>query len=133
MSLMSLHLPLPDGGPAESTSGDRADAATTSSVIAELRRLLAAPGMLTHPAIRHELHKLDEQLAAGLSAGGRLPGRHRSVRGVEPGSAGLCPGKESPQPALDHERNDQPDDGEHDAQDRAVAGGDRAPQAPRPR
>ncbi|MGI9007103.1 MAG: hypothetical protein ACR2FU_13080, partial [Streptosporangiaceae bacterium] len=77
MSLLSLTLPLPPCPPdAETTAAAPADTSTTTSVIAELRRQLAAPGMLAHPAVGRELRLLAEQLARELPAGGRAPGRH---------------------------------------------------------
>lgn len=119
MSLLSLNLPLPEHGPTnEVATGDAADVATATSAIAELRRQLAAPGMLAHPAVCRELHKLDEQLNRMHTAAGRTPGRHRAARG---------------RPLPDHGTDLQPaDKGEHDEPDRAGPAGDRAPQAARP-
>jgi hypothetical protein len=131
MSLMSLNLPLPDDEAAEAAG--RPDPATATSAIAEVRRLLATPGILTHPAIRDELFKLDEQLSAGLPCGERTPGRHRSRLAARSRRLALGPGSESLSPIPDHERDDQADEGGPDDQDRADAGGDRAPQVARPR
>ena len=117
MSLMSLNLRLPEDGTTSAADDGMTDPATAASAIAELRRVLAAPGMLTHPAIRNELHKLDEQLAAELAGCGGFPGRHRYQAG-EDDQAG---------------KDDQADEGDHDDHDAARARGDRAAQAARPR
>jgi hypothetical protein len=112
MSLMKLNLPLSDDG-AEAARG-RPDTRAATSVIAELRRLLAAPGMLTHPAIRNELRKLEEQLSAELPCGGRTPGRHRSGPAARPVLLALGPGTKSRSQFPDHERKDQDEGGPDD-------------------
>ena len=119
MSLLSLNLPLPEPGPADEVPpGDATDIATATSAIAELRRQLAEPGLLGHPAVRRELHKLDEQLARMHTPAGRTPGRHRAARG---------------RPPADHGTDGQPaGNGDDDEPDRADPAGDRAPQAARP-
>ncbi|HEX9065304.1 MAG TPA: hypothetical protein VF843_09355 [Streptosporangiaceae bacterium] len=91
MSLLSLTLPLPDCIASAEVPGARGlgagvpDAGPARSAIAELRRQLAAPGVLAHPAVRRELRELEDQLAVKLSAG-RLPGRHRAVAAVTDGN-----------------------------------------------
>lgn len=156
MSLMSLNLHLPAAGTTRAAGGGRTDTATAASAIAELRRLLTAPGMLANPAVRRELHKLDEQLAAELPGRGGLPGRHRAGRGARPGPPALRgplgqgPAKAAA-PVSDHEQDeradkdgraddgdragedDQAGEGDRDDHDGADARGDRAAQAARPR
>jgi hypothetical protein len=131
MSLMSLNLHLRQDGTTGTADGGRTDTSAATSAIAELRRLLAAPGMLTHPAVRNELNKLDEQLAAELQGGGGTPGRHRSGRGARPGLLAPAPAPGPSSPVPDHERDDQADEGHRDDRDGAGSGGNRAAQAAR--
>jgi hypothetical protein len=62
-----------------------AAAAATAIAIAGLRRRLRRQSTLEHPAVRHELRQLDEQLAAQLERAARTPGRHRFPAGSRPG------------------------------------------------
>lgn len=64
------------------------DAAAATTAIAGLRWRLSQQGTLEHPAVRHELRMLDEQLAAQLERDGRIPGRHRSPAGHLPSRNG---------------------------------------------
>jgi hypothetical protein len=58
-----------------------AEAATTVTAIAGLRRRLRRPDVLEHPAVQRELRRLDEQITAQLAEkADRRPGRHRSAR-----------------------------------------------------
>lgn len=54
------------------------DAAAATTAIAGLRDRLARAETLNHPAVRYELHKLDELLIGQLDQVGYKPGRHRS-------------------------------------------------------
>ena len=146
MSLLSLTLPLPDCGThAGTTAGGTADAATTTALIAELHRRLAAPGMLAHPGVCRELRKLAEQLDSQLAPAGRAPGRHRAGPGTLPGPPGLPgqpapgPDREAGAPVPDHGPDEppaaerEPDEPDHAAPGRSGAARDRAPQGARPR
>lgn len=53
------------------------DTAAVTTAIAGLRGQLSCRRTLEHPAVRHELRMLDEQLAAQLERDGHEPGRHR--------------------------------------------------------
>jgi hypothetical protein len=64
---------------------DRTDIAAATTAIAALRGRLRRPGTLDHPAVRRELRKLEEQLAALPEHAGRKPGRHRARPGIAPG------------------------------------------------
>lgn len=54
-----------------------ADAAAAATAIAGLRWRLRRQSTLEHPAVRHELRQLDEQLTAQLDRSARPAGRHR--------------------------------------------------------
>ena len=87
----------------QSDAETEATAATTA--IAGLRRRLSHQGVIEHPAVRRELRKLEEQLAAQFDGTARAPGRHRSPAGA---------------PGADHDRADR------DRADRDHADHDRA-------
>ena len=59
-------------------AGTEAEAAAATTAIAGLRWRLRRQGTLEHPAVRRELRKLEEQLAAQLERAERTPGRHRA-------------------------------------------------------
>ncbi len=63
--------------------GPEAEAAVVTSAIAGLRRRLRGHAVIDHPAVRRELRKLAELLAAFEQAGHR-PGRHRAQPGMSP-------------------------------------------------
>jgi hypothetical protein len=65
-------------------AGTDAEAAAASTAIAGLRWRLRRQSTLEHPAVRRELRKLDEQLAARLERAGSTPGRHRFPGGRAP-------------------------------------------------
>jgi hypothetical protein len=74
-----------NGRPGTSAPEDRddlqarasAEAAAAATAIAGLRWRLRRQSTLEHPAVRHELYQLDEQLTAQLDRSGHPPGRHR--------------------------------------------------------
>jgi hypothetical protein len=74
-----------NGRPGTGASEDRddlqaragAEAAAAATAIAGLRWRLRRQSTLEHPAVRRELHQLDEQLTAQLDRPARPPGRHR--------------------------------------------------------
>jgi hypothetical protein len=75
-----------------------AEVAATTTAIAGLRRRLRRPDTpVKHPAVRRELRKLGEELAALLEQPGRMPGRHRSQIGKQDRDA--CEPDLKPDPA----------------------------------
>jgi hypothetical protein len=84
------HQPGPGGpGKHDHRAAAEAEAAATASAIAGLRWRISRPGTLEHPAVMHELGKLEEQLIAQLgSQADRRPGRHRSPVRTAPGRDG---------------------------------------------
>lgn len=88
----------------------QAEADATTTAIAGLRRRLLRPGMFEHPAVRRELRKLEELLAAFEQAesspgrhraNGRLPNRHGGPESAEAGSLDLKPDPASARTAAD--------------------------------
>ena len=61
-----------------------AEAAATVTAIAGLRWRLRRPGTLEHPAVMHELRKLEEQVIAASQADA-TPGKHRYSLAEAPG------------------------------------------------
>jgi hypothetical protein len=74
------------GGPAsrDYPADLEAEAAATVTAIAGLRWRLRRPGTLEHPAVVHELRKLEEQIIAAGQASA-TPGRHWSSLAEAPG------------------------------------------------
>jgi len=59
--------------------GTDADVAAATTVIAGLRDRLARTETLEHPAVQHELRKLEDLLVSQLGHSVHKPGRHRSA------------------------------------------------------
>ena len=62
-----------------------AEAAATVTAIAGLRWRLRRPGTLKHPAVMHELRKLEKQIIAADQADDATPGKHRYSLAETPG------------------------------------------------
>ena len=68
--------------PAKPQADAESEASAATTAIAGLRRRLKHQSVIDHPAVRRELRKLEEQLAAQFDGTGRAPGRHRSPSGA---------------------------------------------------
>src|SRR5579859_1408419 len=88
----------------------QAEAAATTTAIAGLRRRLTRPGIFENPAVRRELRKLEEMLAAYEQAetnpgrhraNGRVPGRHGGQENAEASLPDLKPDPASARTAAD--------------------------------
>jgi hypothetical protein len=98
------------GGHFDQRAELQAEADATTTAIAGLRRRLIRPGVFENPAVRRELRKLDELLAAFEQAesnpgrhraSGRIPGRHGGQETAEVGSPDLMPDPASARTAAD--------------------------------